>query len=139
MTAIVTVPSFLNAIITELANREISPETCELRKAVLVGANLRDENLGPNALAQKMMKAWPIELYGSYGNTELHGSMSECSSGCGAHIHPDVVVAEILDDQGQPVKMGYPGHLVITTLNTLGTPLVRYKNRGYYIYPGTLV
>lgn len=126
VTAIVTVPSFLRAMVREWRAAGLSPSSCPLRKAVLVGENLRDESLAPNSLARSILELWDLELYGNYGNTEMVGSMAECAHGCGAHLHPDFVLAEILDERGRRVPPGTAGSLVVTTLNVEGTPLIRY-------------
>ena len=53
--------------------------------------------------------------------------MAECRFGCGCHIHPDMAYAEILDAEGKPAPPGEAGMLVVTTLNSEGTPLIRYR------------
>jgi len=127
VTGIVTVPSFLLALAREWAREGRPRAELELRRAVLVGENLRTAQLEPNAVARRIREIWDIELYGSYGNSEMTGSMSECAHGCGTHIHPDMVYVEILDEHGAPCPPGEPGALVVTPLNAEGTPLLRYR------------
>jgi phenylacetate-CoA ligase len=45
----------------------------------------------------------------------------------GLHSHPDLVVTEIVDEEGRPVPDGEMGELVITTLQMEGMPLIRYR------------
>ena len=53
----------------EWARQNLSREDFHLRKAVLVGENIRNEDLTPNRVAQGIRKNWNIELYASYGNS----------------------------------------------------------------------
>ena len=127
VTGIVTVPSFLLAILREARRQGLSDEEFPLRKAVLVGDALRDASLQPNAVARHIHELRAVELFGNYGNTEMGGSLCECSAFAGHHIHPDLVYAEVLRDDGSPADDGEPGVLVITSLQTEGAPLIRYR------------
>ncbi len=127
VTVVVTVPSFLLALLREVRRAGLDSSTLPLRKAVLVGEPLRTRQLTPNATARAIHELWDIELFGSYGNTELCGSMSECTSFCGNHIHPDMVFAEILKEDGSIAQPGEEGALVVTPLQVEGAPLVRYR------------
>lgn len=127
ITGIVTVPSFLNAVVRALNAAGVAPNDGLLQRAVLVGENLRLPDWAPSALARSIREQWPVDLFGSYGNTEMCGSMAECEQGRGAHMHPDVVYAEIVDEAGTPLTAGEQGCLVVSTLNAEGTPLIRYK------------
>ncbi len=127
VTGVMTVPSFLLALLREMRRAGIGPDEVPLRKAVLVGDAIRTRELEPNQTARAIRELWDIELYGSYGNTEMCGSMCECSAFRGNHIHPDLVFAEILREDGQPAAPGEEGALVVTTLRSEGTPLIRYR------------
>lgn len=126
VTAMVTVPSFLLAVVRALRRLGYTPDTVPLRRAVLVGENLRRPDLQPGAVCRNIQAIWPVECYGSYGNTEMCGSMAECPAFAGCHVHPDVTYAEILDEQDAPLPAGQNGRLVVTTLQAAGTPLIRY-------------
>ena len=127
VTAVVTVPSFLLAMLKEARRTGLDASSLPLKKAVLVGDALRTRSLTPNAMARAIHELWNIELYGSYGNTEMCGSLSECSSFCGNHVHPDMTLVEILNDDGTPVAPGEEGSVVVTPLQMEGAPVVRYR------------
>ncbi|RLF43461.1 MAG: hypothetical protein DRN29_10140, partial [Thermoplasmata archaeon] len=42
------------------------------------------------------------------------------------HIHSDLVHLEFIDDDGNHVENGKPGHVVVTKLYGRGTPIIRY-------------
>ena len=125
-TGIVTVPSFLVKLIEGLCKQGIDPSTLSVQKALLVGDSIRDNNFSLNPLGSLITKSWPIELYSTYGNSEGGISFCECSKHTGCHEHPDLIISEILDDNGKPVAEGQLGELVLTTLQNKGMPLLRY-------------
>ncbi|NCD33491.1 MAG: phenylacetate--CoA ligase family protein [Spartobacteria bacterium] len=127
VTTIFTVPSFLLAILKEAEKRGLDTTQFPLRKAILVGDPVRTPAMEPNAVARQIHALREIELYGNYGNTEMGGSFSECHAAAGNHIHPDLVYAEILRDDGTLADNGEEGELVITPLQTEGSPLIRYR------------
>src|SRR5690606_541755 len=54
-------------------------------------------------------------------------AFTECEAFQGGHLHEDLIITEVLDDQEQPVPDGESGELVITTLGVQGVPLLRFK------------
>ncbi len=62
-----------------------------------------------------------------YGCRELGYIASECDSHHGLHIAADHVVVEIVDENGQSCKPGKLGEIVVTDLDNLAFPLIRYK------------
>jgi phenylacetate-CoA ligase len=54
-------------------------------------------------------------------------SFTECRYGCGGHHHPELMICELINERGQPVKEGEYGELTITTLGVEGMPLLRFK------------
>lgn len=66
----------------------------------------------------------PLDVYDSYEG----GFVSwQCSVRSGYHINADVVVVEILDDDGRPLPPGEPGDVVITNLWNRTAPFIRYR------------
>jgi phenylacetate-CoA ligase len=66
-------------------------------------------------------------VFQRYGSTEFSGYVAqECSIKSGYHVNPELVILEVLKD-GQPVKIGERGELVITDLHNYAMPLIRYK------------
>lgn len=65
-------------------------------------------------------------LYDSYGSVETSWISWECEKG-NMHLHSDHLIAEIVDNHGQPVSRGDYGNIVITPLWQRTMPLIRYK------------
>ncbi len=66
-------------------------------------------------------------LVDQYGADEIGQIACECPH-CGAyHISAEAVLAEILDEQGAPVKPGETGRVVLTNLYNYAMPLIRYE------------
>ncbi|OYT58959.1 hypothetical protein B6U81_06925, partial [Thermoplasmatales archaeon ex4484_30] len=51
------------------------------------------------------------------------------------HIHSDLVHLEFIDDDGNHVENGKPGHVVVTKLYGRGTPIIRYTGMNDFIIP----
>ena len=54
-------------------------------------------------------------------------SFTECTAQKGGHLHPELIICELIDDEGNVVKEGEYGELVVTTLGVEAMPLLRYK------------
>lgn len=54
-------------------------------------------------------------------------AFTECEFQIGGHHHPELIITEILDDNGNPVQEGESGELTITTLGVEAIPLLRFK------------
>jgi phenylacetate-CoA ligase len=85
-------------------------------------------------LGKKINESWNIQLYSTYASTEMQTAFTECGEGCGGHLQPELLIAEILDENNQPVGPGVPGEVVITTLGIEGMPLLRYKTGDICMY-----
>jgi phenylacetate-CoA ligase len=66
-------------------------------------------------------------VYSFYGSREVSAIATETAWGNGMSVLFDNVFVEVLDDEGHPVKMGEEGCVVVTTLNNMYMPLIRYK------------
>jgi phenylacetate-CoA ligase len=66
----------------------------------------------------------------------MGAAFTECFAGKGGHHHPELLIAEFLDDQNLPVPQGEAGELTVTTLGVEGMPLIRFKTgdicKAYY-------
>lgn len=122
-TGLVAVPSFLLKMIHQ--QPEMRPKS--LKKVLVIGEPIRDEQNNLRALAKKISQALEVQLFGSYAATEMQTAFTECAEGCGGHLHPDLIYVELLDDDNQPVSNGEAGELTITTFGITGMPLLRYK------------
>ncbi|TXH60849.1 MAG: phenylacetate--CoA ligase family protein [Bacteroidia bacterium] len=126
-TAIVAVPSFIVKLIQYAQEQGVNINTSSVKKAICIGENIRNDDLSLNVLGEKIINAWDIQLYSTYASTEMQTAFTECIAGKGGHLNPELLIVEILDDEGKPVKDGQQGEVVITTLGIEGMPLLRYK------------
>src|SRR5271157_5875964 len=69
-----------------------------------------------------------IKAYDIYGTSEMSGPLfTECKEQNGIHVWADHFLLEVIDKNGDPVKEGQRGELVITTLTKEALPLIRYR------------
>ena len=133
-TAIVAVPSFIVKLIAYAREHGIDPGATSVRKAICIGENIRNADFSLNIIGRKIKEAWDIALYSTYASTEMQTAFTECREGRGGHLNPDLLIAEVLDDDGRPVGPRTPGELTITTLGIEGMPLLRYKTGDICMY-----
>ncbi len=72
-------------------------------------------------------QAFGCKVMNRYGTREVGNIASECMHQNGLHVHQDHVIVEVLNEHQQPCKPGELGELVITDLNNLGFPIIRYR------------
>jgi phenylacetate-CoA ligase len=72
-------------------------------------------------------EAWGAEVFGTYASTEMATAFADCSAGRGGHVHPELMIVEIVDEAGCPLPPGSPGEVVATPLQVTGMPLLRFK------------
>lgn len=127
-TVLIAVPSFMMNIIDYAEKNGIDHRRSGVRKAVLIGDPIRNEDFSFNTLGRRISERWPgLELYSTYASTEMATSFTECRFGTGGHQHPDLIITEFLDDHDRPVPQGEAGEVTITTLGVEGMPLLRFK------------
>lgn len=126
-TAIVVVPSFIFKLIEYAQDHGIDYKKSPIQRAICIGENVRIDNFELNTIGKRIKQFWDIELYSTYASTEMQTAFTECTHGKGGHIHPELLIAEVLDDEGNPLPFGEKGELTITTLGVEGMPLVRYR------------
>lgn len=124
---IIVVPSFILKIIKYAEENNINYKNSSVKKAVCIGENIREQDFSLNLLGQKIKEKWDIELFSTYASTEMSTSFTECIAQQGGHLHPDLIICELVDPLGNVVKDGEYGELVITTLGVEAMPLLRYK------------
>jgi phenylacetate-CoA ligase len=123
---LVAVPSFLLKMIEYAQANGIDFKNSSVKAAICIGEPLRDQSYNLNALGRKIQELWPIELFSTYASTEMATAFTECEYHTGNHIQPELIYTEVLDDEGDPVKIGEIGELVVTTLQVQTMPLLRY-------------
>jgi phenylacetate-CoA ligase len=125
--SLVAVPSFILKLIEYAQEHGIDLKKTPPRKAICIGESIRGADMEPNALGQKIYDAWPLKLYNTYASTEMQTAFTECGAGAGGHQQPDLIIIEILNEQGEVLPAGEYGEVTITTLGVEGMPLLRYR------------
>lgn len=123
---LVAVPSFLLKMIEYAETNAIDYKNSSVKAAICIGEPLRDQNFELNALGKKITELWDIELFSTYASTEMSTAFTECEHHLGAHIQPELVYTEVLNEEGNPVKIGEIGELVVSTLQVQTMPLIRF-------------
>lgn len=126
-TILIAVPSFLINLIDYAKQNGIDINQTSVRSAICIGEPIREDDLSENVLAKRIHADWNIELFSTYASTEMGAAFTECRSHQGGHLNEDLIYLEVLDEEGNAVSHGEKGEIVISTLGTEGTPLIRYK------------
>ena len=126
--AIMCVPSFILRLIDYAEAHDIDYRASSIRRIIGIGEGLRDQNFNLNLLGHQIHDKWPdVKLFATYSSTEMGATFSECEYGMGGHVHPELIIVEIIGDDGMPVADGQPGEVVVTTLGVEGMPLLRFR------------
>lgn len=80
----------------------------------------------PEASRKLIEEAFGCRVFDKYGAREFSGIAYECEAHTGHHIVAEGFIVEVLRD-GQPVKPGEMGEIVITDLNNFCLPFIRYR------------
>lgn len=126
-TIAIAVPSFLIKLIEFAEQNNIDYKSCSIKRIVCIGEPIRNEDFSYNTLGKRITDKWPVQLYSTYASTEMGAAFTECETGEGGHYHPELLIAEFLDENNNPVKPGEAGELTVTTLGVEGMPLLRFK------------
>ncbi|MCX2678355.1 AMP-binding protein [Galbibacter sp. EGI 63066] len=126
-TYLIAIPSFLLKLMAYAEQNNIDINNSGIKGVICIGEPLRDHDLSLNTLGKKIKSKWDINLYSTYASTEMSTAFTECEMQQGGHHHPELIIAEILDDNNRPVPKGEAGELTITTLGVEGMPLLRFK------------
>lgn len=126
-TALVGVPSMFLKLIEYAGNQGLELNSTTVKKAICIGENIRNQDFSLNVLGNKIQSEWNIKLFATYASTEMQTAFTECAEGAGGHLQADLVVVELLDEEGNPVPEGAAGEVTITTLGVEGMPVLRYK------------
>lgn len=126
-TVLVAVPSFIPRLVKYALDNGIDPNKSSVKKIICIGEAVRDKDLKPNFLAQKITSEWNVQLFSTYASTEMATAFTECEAGCGAHVQPELMFVEVLDEDGSQVKNGEAGEVVVTPLGVQGMPVLRFR------------
>ena len=124
---IMCVPSFILKLIDYAEQHGIDYRSSSIRRIIGIGEGLRKQDFSLNLLGSRIKEKWDVDLFATYSSTEMGATFSECPFGCGGHVHPELIIVEIIGDDDLPVPDGQPGEIVVTTLGVEGMPLLRFR------------
>lgn len=124
---IMCVPSFILRLIEYAEQHGIDYRNSNIKRIIGIGEGLRNQDFSLNLLGTRIKEKWDVELYATYSSTEMGATFSECPHSCGGHVHPELIIVEIIGDDDKPVKDGEVGEVVVTTLGVEGMPLLRFR------------
>lgn len=75
---------------------------------------------------ERVQAVWDIERFNFYGAVEVGRIATECPSHEGLHVNADHLILECLD-RDRPAGYGRPGTVLVTSLNALAMPFIRYR------------
>jgi phenylacetate-CoA ligase len=71
-------------------------------------------------------EAFRARVFDKYGSREFSGIAHECEVHAGHHVNAESYIVEIVVD-GRPARPGETGEVLVTDLNNLCVPLIRYQ------------
>lgn len=124
---LLTYPSNVAALAALALERGVRlPRLCEVRTlGEMLSGEVRDA----------CREAWKVPIVDAYSANEVGYIAAQCPRHEHYHVQSEGVLVEVLDERGAPCAPGETGRVVVTDLQNLGTPLVRYEI-GDYAEPG---
>lgn len=124
---IMCVPSFILKLIQYAEEHNIDYRRSSVQRIIGIGEGLRNQDFSLNLLGKRIKEKWDVQLFATYSSTEMGATFSECEYGLGGHVHPELIIVEIIGENDLPVPDGEVGEIVITTLGVEGMPLLRFR------------
>lgn len=125
---IMCVPSFILRLVQYAEENGIDYHNCSVKRIIGIGEGLRNQDFELNLLGTRIHEKWPeVHLFATYSSTEMSATFSECEYGQGGHVHPELIIVEIIGEDNNPVPDGQSGEIVVTTLGVEGMPLLRFR------------
>jgi len=123
---LVGVPSQLLLVAQQLRQLGETPVQMGVDKLICIGEPIRNDDLSLSLLGEALQDSWAAQVLGTYASTEMATAFADCSFGNGGHLLPELMIVEIIDNDGKPLPVGEAGEVVVTPLGIEGTPLLRY-------------
>ena len=121
------IPSYLGRLFDVFKEEGLDPRKDTKLHTLVIGAEPHTEEH-----RQRIEEMFGVKAYNSFGLSEMNGPgvAFECTEQNGLHIWEDAYVVEIIDPITlQPVVDGEIGELVMTTLDRVAMPVIRYRTR----------
>jgi phenylacetate-CoA ligase len=74
-----------------------------------------------------LMSAFETKVIDYYASEEGRCIAWECDSCSGYHINADLLILEVVNEDGEPVPQGTEGEITITNLHSYAMPFIRYR------------
>ncbi|QRR03965.1 phenylacetate--CoA ligase family protein [Dyadobacter sandarakinus] len=126
-TVLIAIPSFIPRLIDYAEANGIDYRASGVKSVICIGEPIRNPDFSLNALGRRITSQWDVKLYSTYASTEMGAAFTECTEGKGGHLNPDLLILEVVDEDGSAVGEGELGEVVVTTLGVEGMPLLRYR------------
>lgn len=126
-TFLIAIPSFIPKLIEYAIKNDIDYQNTSVQSIVCIGEPIRDKSLGLSELGKRIKSQWDVNLFSTYASTEMGAAFTECEHSVGGHLRPELLILEVVDEEGNAVKNETQGEVVVTTLGVEGMPLLRYK------------
>lgn len=124
---IVGVPTFLKELAVWGLDNGLKVKDFPVHSLVTIGESIRKHDFSFTSLGRELEELWGAKTFSSYGATEFETAFCECSASAGGHVHPELMLVEIVDDSGTILPDGEAGEIVVTPLGVEGFPLVRFR------------
>lgn len=126
-TCIHMTPSYALYVASVIQEKGLKPgKDLKLKRAYLGAEPYTEET------RRKIEEMLKVDVFNCYGLSEMGGPGVgfECPAKEGLHLWEDAFLVEIVNpENGEPVKPGEVGELVLTSLNREAMPLIRYRTR----------
>lgn len=121
------IPSYLKRLYDVFLESGLDPKKDTKLHSLMIGAE-------PHTHEQRLRieEMFGVKAYNSFGLSEMNGPgvAFECTHQDGMHVWEDAYIAEIVNPKTlEPVPDGEYGELVMTTLDRVSMPLIRYRTR----------
>jgi len=126
-TAVHAIPSYLKRLYDLFAELKLDPRRDTRLHTFVIGAEPHTEEQ-----RRRIEAMFGVKAYNSFGLSEMNGPgvAFECTCQNGLHVWEDAYIVEIVNpDTLEPVPHGEMGELVMTTLDRVAMPLIRYRTR----------
>ncbi len=110
-------PSKLHAVALA-AERE--GQRTPLRAMVALGETISDTT------REDCRRAMGVEVLGLYASKEVYNIAHHCNLCGGYHVNAEMLLFEVLKDNGEPAKPGEMGRAIITSFFNTAQPFIRY-------------
>jgi len=126
-TVLIAVPSFIVNLIDFAKSNNIDFNASSVRSIVCIGEPIREDDLSLNVLGKRITNDWNVKLFSTYASTEMAAAFTECEAQSGGHLNEELLLLEVIKEDGTDAQNNEVGEIVITTLGSEGMPLIRYK------------